>query len=386
MAKEITAQTVTALRMHSLLLTQNALGQALRGKKSLNSVKDIACWFGAMQSQDLASGKWSFGVRLRTAVEADIDRAIERAEVLRTWPMRGTIHFVPAEDAHWMLRITGSKALKRAAARRAFLGLDEATVKRAADLLGKALAGGKRFTRDEAAAYWQKKGIEAEGQRVYHLLWYTSQIGVACIGPNSGKEQTYVLLDEWVKRPRQLSPDEALCTLATRYFRSHGPVSQQDFMGWSGLTSAEAKRAIAMAEPELAAIPWNGKTLWMSKALRDADTSRSGTASTSTSVAVALPGFDEFMLGYKDRSFSVPAAHLQKIVPGNNGMFMPTLVLDGVVVGTWKREIKREVKKPLVKIQPQPFGHMPRAHQKLFDAAFERYAAYLGLEGKVEWE
>ncbi|HEY5961278.1 MAG TPA: crosslink repair DNA glycosylase YcaQ family protein, partial [Polyangiaceae bacterium] len=179
MAKDITKASLAQLRMQSLLL----------GQKRLKTVKEVAAWFGAMQSQDLASGKWSFGVRLPTSVEADIDRAIERAQVLRTWPMRGTIHFVPAEDAVWMLRTTGKKALNKAAARRAYLGLDEATVRRAAELLGKVLVGGKRLTRDQAAAYWTSKGIACEGQRTYHMLWYASQIGITCIGPNIGKEQ-----------------------------------------------------------------------------------------------------------------------------------------------------------------------------------------------------
>ena len=48
-------------------------------------------------------------------------------------------------------------------------------------------------------------------------------------------EQEYILLDDWVKNPRDLSGDEALAELTLRYFVSHGPATIQDFARWSGL-------------------------------------------------------------------------------------------------------------------------------------------------------
>jgi hypothetical protein len=48
-----------------------------------------------------------------------------------------------------------------------------------------------------------------------------------------------------------------------------------------------------------------------------------------------LPGFDEYMLGYRDRSAMLAPAFADRIVPGANGMFKATVVSDGQVVGTW---------------------------------------------------
>ena len=199
-ARELPKRSVALLRMRSLLLDA----------PRMRTVGQVARWFGAMQSQDLASGKWSFGVRLPHKTQADIDADIARGDVLRTWPMRGTIHFVPSEDAHWMLTLTGGKALARAHARRATLGLEQATANRAADILGNALAGGRRLTRAEAVERMRAGGIDVHGQRAYHLLWYAAQMGVTCIGPNQGTEQTFVLLSDWANKPRRLSKDEAL--------------------------------------------------------------------------------------------------------------------------------------------------------------------------------
>ena len=39
-----------------------------------------------------------------------------------------------------------------------------------------------------------------------------------------------------------------------------------------------------------------------------------------------LPGFDKFVLGYQDRRAALPAEFADRIVPGGNGMFRPTVV------------------------------------------------------------
>ena len=216
-----------------------------------------------MQSQDLASGLWSFGVRLPHLSLVDIEASIADGSVLRTWTQRGTIHFVAAEDTRWMLHICGSRALNRAAARRAQLGLDMNDATRAIDVLTENLVGGRRLTRGEASAVLDQAGVRADGQRLYHLLWFAAQSGITCIGPNQGKEQTFVLLDEWAPTQTKLGDDEALAELAFRYFRSHGPTTRQDFAAWAGITAAMAKRGIAGAVDSRTEITGMGKLMWV---------------------------------------------------------------------------------------------------------------------------
>jgi hypothetical protein len=370
MSRSLTAAEVARLRLCSLLL----------GPHAQRSAPAVAQWFGAMQSQDLASGKWSFGIRL-DQTERDVDAAIERGEVLRTWPMRGTLHFVAAEDVRWMLATTGIRALAKAATRRANIGLTEKVATRAVDVLGRALTGGKRLSRDEIVACWRKHGLEPEGQQVYHLLWYASQVGVTCVGPNRGKEQTFVLLSEWAPRQVSLTKDEALAALALRYFRSHGPASLQDFTGWTGLTSTDAKRGLAACGHPIVKGDFGGKALWMSASLCDEAAAGAKRSSRARSGALALPGFDEYMLGFKDRAVAVAAEHQGKIIPGGNGMFMPTMVRDGIVVGTWRRALK----KTAVVVEPRPFEALTTAARADFGRAFARYGRYLGLDCEIDW-
>lgn len=50
-----------------------------------------------------------------------------------------------------------------------------------------------------------------------------------------------------------------------------------------------------------------------------------------------LPGFDELVPGYADRTATVPAGVADRIAPGGNGVFRPIVVRRGTVVGTWAR-------------------------------------------------
>jgi hypothetical protein len=97
------------------------------------------------------------------------------------------------------------------------------------------------------------------------------------------------------------------------------------------------------------------------------------------SSAFALPGFDEYLLGYKDRSAVLDAAHAEKICPGDNGMFAATIVIDGRVVGTWKRAFK----KTGIEITATPFAPMSPADTQRFTAAVHRYSAFQKLPVRV---
>lgn len=355
-------------RMASLLLRPGQVSPP-------GDVAGVVEWFGAMQAQDMASGLWSLGLRLPGATVADVQAALERREALRTWPMRGTVHLVPSRDAHWMLTVLGERALAGAARRREFLGLTEQTVDRATDVLGAALAGGGRFTRDECRRALVEAGVDCAGQSLYHLLWYASQRGVLCIAPHVGKEQTFVLLDEWVPDPHRPEREEALATIALRYFRSHGPTTRQDFAGWAGLTAAEARRGIAAAGDALTTVRVDGVEMVMTPELRDA-----GPPPPVDDLWV-LPGFDEYLLGFKDRSLMVDREHLSAIIPGGNGVFQSTVVRSGRVVATWKRTVGR--KQTVVRMAP--LVDLDAAERARVEEAFGPYGHFVGQPLRVDW-
>lgn len=369
---------VRALRLESLLLT-DARGQG-RG------VGEIVEWFGAMQAQDAASGLWSLGVRMPGATEQDVTDALERREALRTWPMRGTVHLVPARDAHWMLEHLGAKPLAAAAKRREVIGLSEDVAERAVDVLGEALAGGKRLTRAECIAALAAGGIDTPGQRGYHLLWYASQKGVTCIAPHVGTEQTFVLLDEWVPDPVRPGRDEALALIAERYFRSHGPATVKDFSRWTGLGVTDGRRGIAAVGDRLVEVSTTAGPMIVARDRMDAGAPGSATTDAIARPAegrglVTPPGFDEFMLGYGDRSLLVDPDHFAAVVPGNNGVFQSTIVRDGRVVGIWKRTNRTAA----VIVAATDLAGLGKRERGRVEAAFAPYGRFVGRSVEVRW-
>ncbi len=373
----LSAAEALALRMASLLLRDAGTAPAPTG------VADVVTWFGAMQSQDLGSGLWSLGVRLPGRTQADIEAALERREALRTWPMRGTVHLVPARDARWMLEVTGQRAFDGAAARRAYLGLSDEHANAAVDALATALAGGGRKTRAECVAVFESSGVPSSGSLGYHLLWYASQQGVTCIAPNVGKEQTFVLLDEWVPDAHRPGRDQGLALLALRYFRSHGPTTRQDFAGWTGLTAADAKRGIAGAGEQLVTVAVEGREMIMAAAALDAVSAAGGAAvaGLGDDEMWVLPGFDEYLLGFKDRSMMLDADHKQAIIPGGNGVFRPTVVRAGRVVGTWRRAVGRTK----VTVDVQPLVRLARTDRARVESALQPYGFFVGRPVEVRW-
>jgi hypothetical protein len=348
------------------IVRQRLVNQRIDGER-LEKPEEVVRWLGAIQAQDYLQSLWAIGLRLKSATVADIEQAIFDGKIVRTWPMRGTLHFVPPEDAKWMLKLSASRVLAKDGRRLEQLGLDEVIMERCKELFYDALKGNERLTRSDMMKLLEEAGISTENQRGYHILWYVSQTGLICLGPMQNKQQTFVLLDEWVPDPRNLSREESFAQLARRYFASHGPATVHDFAWWAGLTITEARSGLGAAIPGLTSEKIDGKEYWMTS---DAP---GHTAYDKSSVHL-LPGFDEYLIGYKDRSAVLAAEHALKIVPGKNGVFLPTIVVGGQVVGTWKRRLKKNS----IDISLSPFTHLEVSEERAF-AATKSYSNFVGL-------
>ncbi|MGH3906920.1 MAG: winged helix DNA-binding domain-containing protein [Pseudonocardiaceae bacterium] len=303
------------------------------GGRGFATATDAVRWLTAVQAQDYPGAVTSIALRTESGSRQSVEAALNAGEVVRSWPMRGTLHFAPAEDLPWMLDLTTKRLLAGAASRRARLGLDMPTIEHARQLATDALAGGRRLRRAALLAIWDEAGLLTVKQRSYHFIWHLAQTGTLCYGPVRDGEQHLVLVDEWVPRPKRPERDEALGEWALRYFSSHGPATVKDFAWWTKLVAADVKTGLAIARPQLERIEVDGVEYFLhpeTPALLDSCRSRA-------QGVFLLPGFDEYLLGYQDRGAALPAAFAQRVVPGNNGMFQSTVIADGEVIGTWKR-------------------------------------------------
>lgn len=300
--------------------------------------EEIVEWQGAVQAQDYPGGLWGIGLRLPGTTLDDIEKALTDRKIIRTWPMRGTLHFVPARDAGWMLELLTPRVIRRSAGRYKELGLTEEIFERSKELFTKALEGGRQLTRDAMYEVLAKGGIVPDGQRGYHIIGHLAQKGVICFGTREGRQQTFVLFDEWVADSKRLERDEALAELARRYFTSHGPATLQDFIWWTGLTTADAKAGLEMVKPHLMQEVIDGKLYWFTPS------SSIPAINDRSPIACLLPNYDEYMIGYKDRSAMFPILP-KKLDSRGNIAFNHTIIINGITVGGWRRESKRNESK-----------------------------------------
>ncbi|MGX5657211.1 DNA glycosylase AlkZ-like family protein, partial [Geodermatophilus nigrescens] len=207
----------------------------------------------ALQGQELPGALTSVALRTADRSRAGVEAALAAGAVVRSWPMRSTLHLTPAEDLPWMLDLLGPRVLAGAARRREVVGLTLDDLERARGVAVAALSGGRRLGRKEMLAALADGGCDVAGQRGYHSLWFLAQTGTLVLGPLQGGDQAFVLLDEWVPAPRRPDREEALAELALRYFTGHGPAGVADLVRWAGTTVRDARAGLAAVRDRLAA-------------------------------------------------------------------------------------------------------------------------------------
>ena len=358
----MTTETIAHQRLHNQQIAQPAFMHP----------RDVVAWLGAVQAQDYLGALWAVGLRTPGATERAIEQALVERTIVRTWPMRGTIHFVAAADARWMLELLAPRVVQRARNRRAQLGLDETIIAASAEIVAGALQGGQQLPRNTLYQRLEQANIATTASRGLHILGRLAHDRLICFGPRADKQPTFVLLDEWLPNTKSLPHDEALATLTLRYFTGHGPATVQDFMWWSGLTAAEAKAGLAAVMEQLERAAINGRDYYF--------TQQQPTTDDMPPNAFLLPPFDEFLVGYRDRSAVLDPHYNGRVVPGGNGIFNPIIVIGGRVVGTWKRAFKQE----RVILTFTPFLDFSEAEAGTIAAAAQRYADFVGKRAIVE--
>lgn len=335
---------------------------------------DAVGWFGAVQSQDYPGAKWALGLRVKGATETQVDRLYDEGTILRTHVLRPTWHFVLPDDIRWMLRLTGPKIRQGMAGRHRQLELDEKTITRGLGAFADALAGGKQMTRLELGDTLRVAGIAPEGQRLPHLLMVGELAGLLTSGARRGKQHTFALLEERVPRAPMLDRDDAIGELTQRYFRSHGPAQLRDFAWWSGLTLAESRRGVELAGDALDHREVDGKQHWF-----DAEAGPSGAAAKA---AHLLPNFDEYTVGYTDRSAMMHPVHpFRPELFAFSSILANVVTLAGQVVGAWRRtEARTELR-----VEVRPLASLTGAERTAIDQAGERLSKFLERPVEVVW-
>jgi hypothetical protein len=338
----------------------------------LKSPVEVLSWLGAIQGQDYPGAKWSLGLRVPGSTDAQIETLIAEKQIVRTWLMRGTLFLVTGADIRWMLELLAPRNIAGTTRRYRELELDEKTLSHSNDILVKALEGHKQLNRRQLLAILEEHGISTTGQRGIHLLQYASLNGLIFQSTVYNNNPLFMLLDEGLPDAKTLPRADALAELAKRYFTSRAPATLHDFAWWAGITMSDARAGLEAIKHDLVEEKIDGISYWLPANARY--------KSTPDSPCVYMPpGFDEYLLGYKERSAILAAQHAEKVCPGKNGVFFPTIVSDGQIIGIWKRTIAKQK----ITITTTPFERITDAEKEAFAAATVRFGEYHAMPVEI---
>ena len=359
--------------MTNLEIAQKRLHNQLISRQTFEKAGDAVKWLCAVQAQDYAAAKWALGLRMQNATEEIIEQAFTSGAILRTHVMRPTWHFVSPSDIRWLLALTTPRVNTANNLWYRRLELDDTLFMHSNAVLAKALQGGKQLTRSELVSVLQDARIVSDNLlRFTYIIMRAELDGIICSGARQGKQFTYALLDERVPQARILDHDEALAELTMRYFTSRGPATLQDFVWWSGLTVADARTGLDMVTPKLMYEVIDGQTYWF--------TSSTSHAKALSQTIYLLPNFDEYIVGYTDRRAVFDMSHIQKLDDRENVLFNHTIILDGQVVGTWKRTIKKDS----VLLTLNLFTTLNEAETHALVEPVNRYSTFLNMPVNVD--
>ncbi|WP_183509404.1 winged helix DNA-binding domain-containing protein [Paeniglutamicibacter cryotolerans] len=289
---------------------------------------------GMMQAQDLAQAFWALGVRIPGSTAGTVRAALDRGLVVRTWGARGTLMLLAPETVRPLLSITAPRMRAQSAATHRRENITEAEL---AALLPLALAacapaGASRARLMEVFA---EAGHDVAAQRGYHLLVALCLSGELVQGPmepGSNTRQLFVGSSTWLPRGTSVADNrapDALPGWGLLYFQGHGPATVADCAWWLGLPLTPVRAALATLEGQLGERVLDGQRYLFDPGSEDAWEEPPGGDSV-----LVLPGFDEFLLGYKDRTATLPTEHADAVTPGGNGVFRRTLTVGGQTIGT----------------------------------------------------
>jgi hypothetical protein len=326
---------------------------------------DVALLTAGIQAQDPRAGRLGFRARSARLRGADVDRArTEERSIVRAWAMRSTMHLLATEDAAWILPLFDAGLVADSRRRLGQLGLDAAQQDKALEAVRKALESDGFLGRSELVARLGRIGIEIDAPRRVHLFRLATGEGVAILGPDSGSETLLALARDWVGERPPHDRDAAVGELTRRYLRAFAPATEADFAGWSGLPLRDVRAGLERIGSELVEVRVGEERAW---------TLRGSARRPRGRIVRLLPAWDNYLMGHRDRDFIAGPEWWSRIMPGG-GLIRPTIMVDGVAVGTWSMRRKGGS----VEVEVDPFAELDRETTAAITAEIEDIERFEG--------
>jgi winged helix DNA-binding protein len=306
-----------------------AATQLIHRPASARDPAEIARSIAGAQAQDVYAGPLTFRSRSRKLTAADITRArTDDRSLLRTWVMRTTIHLIPTDDAGWWLPLFEPGIERWSRRRLEQLGMPTSSQNKALRIAARALADEGPLTRTEVRERIEAAGVGLNTQTGMHIALTAVVSGIACLGPDKGKSSCLIRREDWLGKPPPFDRDRALAELTRRYIRAFAPATDRDFAYWSGLPLRDARAGLDSISKEIEEVRVGEEAMLAPRG--------GGTRLPATGQVRMLGNFDTYLLGWKDRGFSVASEHATHVKEGGGGWIRPVVLEDGIVVGGWR--------------------------------------------------
>lgn len=340
----------------------------------------VASRLCGLHAQVLSSAELTLWARVSGLRRGDVQRALwDERTLVKTWAMRGTLHLFPATDLPlWFAALgTSTRYLSPARWEHNF-GISLEELYQLTDAVAAALDG--RVLTREALVAEIARTSPGLAKLVAESSWGTmlkpaALSGRLCFGPSVGARVQFTNPRSWLGGLADgISAADATAEVTRRYLAAYGPATAYDLARWwNGGGVAHGRRWLAALGEEVAEVEVGGARAWMLAA----DARRVRATEPVTSVRL-LPGFDQFVVG--------SSWHAEQLMPGAfrarvfrpQGWISPVLLVDGLMHGVWRHEIKGS----RVEVTIEPFARVPARVKRGTAEEAERLADFLG--GKLE--
>jgi hypothetical protein len=323
----------------------------------------------AVQAENPSQAAWAVASRTANPDPAELAGLLDDGTVLRTHVLRPTWHFVMAEDAGWLLDLTGPRLRRVTGQQLANThGLDERSIDFAVSAIAEVLASRGHLSRAQLAEELRDRGIAGGGQLLMLLLAHAELDGLICSGTVEGGQHTYALMGERVPSPRRLERTEALAQLALRYFAGHGPATERDLAYWASLSLTDVRTGLRQVRDLLESFQHDGRMFWHAPG--------ASPGGPQEPVAHLLQILDETYRGYQDSRWVLDAAGE---VPRTREAATGMALIDGQLIASMRRTVAHDH----VRFDLRPYRTLTAAEIEALGQAATRYGEYLRLEARI---
>ena len=279
--------------------------------------------------------------------------------LVKVWSHRGTIHVLPEAELGLHLSAKGQPLPFRENYWRLSLAEQEMW----APFIANEVRNGNN-TRDGLKAACTAAGMSEElrgkvfygwGGLIQEMAW--RGMLVCC----TGTDKRYRVPED----VQFIDPNEARRTMLRRYFAAYGPATAQDCAAFFGVKMTVLKPLLEEILPEMQCTSIDGAKYYHARPL---------ITEGEIPACVLIPGFDQLVLGYRDRSRMLDPKHARKLT-NVAGIVFPAILLRGRIRARWKLDGEKVIVTPFERLLKKDETAIRRTVKQRLGIADIRYEA-----------